>query len=424
MTANGVVALYVKALSENDNSKNQIYLGTSFEALQILPSGKLKEHRTDRSTTLKASVRFLWMTESGTLSRAPRTQLILYPKYPEVRLSGFLAGCEDGPSAYMQPTPAKRRKGSDGRYLVLGVSHKGDIIGYLAAPGTEIAIDLQSLISTVPESGSVILRIPFAGKKDPKAELLAAVTNARLNDWHRSSRLLADGRLIDYDARNAGGYTLEALFGIVPNGSPEPDYQDWEIKACSGAIVTLMTPEPDSGFYGDHGVEAFVCRYGHRSSANTLYFTGKHVFGTVCPTTGLKLDLIGMDVEGRRILSDDARLVLLDGDGTIAAAWSVFRLLNHWKRKHGRVLYVRYRKRIADGWPYFKFNPEISLAEGTDFELLIAAIRNGKIYLDPGSKVVTSLDGKTRVKARSQFRIKLSELAGLYRSLETVRVDK
>ena len=38
MAAKGAVKLYVKRLSPNDNSKNQVYLGPGFTALNIIPS--------------------------------------------------------------------------------------------------------------------------------------------------------------------------------------------------------------------------------------------------------------------------------------------------------------------------------------------------------------------------------------------------
>ena len=32
----------------------------------------------------------------------------------------------------------------------------------------------------------------------------------------------------------------------------------WEMKAYSGDRITLMTPEPDGGMYGENGVKVFV----------------------------------------------------------------------------------------------------------------------------------------------------------------------
>ena len=44
MRASGVTQLWLKRLAENDNSKNQVYLGPDLTALNILPIGELETH--------------------------------------------------------------------------------------------------------------------------------------------------------------------------------------------------------------------------------------------------------------------------------------------------------------------------------------------------------------------------------------------
>jgi len=39
---NGCTKIYIKKLSPNDNSKNQVYFGGSFEILNILPISEIK----------------------------------------------------------------------------------------------------------------------------------------------------------------------------------------------------------------------------------------------------------------------------------------------------------------------------------------------------------------------------------------------
>lgn len=83
--------VYVKRLSPNDNSKNQVYFGGSFDVLNILP---IKEISTDdegdwKRTRFKTKLDFSWIDGEAKLIKAPDAQLILYPKYPEVRFSGF-----------------------------------------------------------------------------------------------------------------------------------------------------------------------------------------------------------------------------------------------------------------------------------------------------------------------------------------------
>jgi hypothetical protein len=78
--------VYIKKLSPNDNSKNQVYLGGSFDILNILPlkdivnepAGDWKKER------FKATLNFSWIDPEGNIFPAPNSKLILYPKYPEV----------------------------------------------------------------------------------------------------------------------------------------------------------------------------------------------------------------------------------------------------------------------------------------------------------------------------------------------------
>ena len=93
---NGCTKIYAKTLSANDNSKNQVYLGGSFDILNIFP---FTEVTADDSgdwvrSRFKTTLKFYWIDSEGNLCHAPYAQLILYPKYPEVRFSGFLKGCD------------------------------------------------------------------------------------------------------------------------------------------------------------------------------------------------------------------------------------------------------------------------------------------------------------------------------------------
>jgi len=91
----GCKSIYVKKLAPNDNSKNQVYLGGSFDILNIFPTSEIisvpaGSWKKDR---FKALINFFWITEDQQLARAVDAQLILYPRYPEVRFSAFLKGC-------------------------------------------------------------------------------------------------------------------------------------------------------------------------------------------------------------------------------------------------------------------------------------------------------------------------------------------
>jgi hypothetical protein len=80
MSAAGATQLYLKRLAENDNSKNQVYLGPGFTALNVLPSGAFIGE-PDSPKRLKALLNFVWLSASGGRVPAPGAQLILYPQY-------------------------------------------------------------------------------------------------------------------------------------------------------------------------------------------------------------------------------------------------------------------------------------------------------------------------------------------------------
>jgi hypothetical protein len=116
-------------------------------------------------------------------------------------------------------------------------------------------------------------------------------------------RLRSDGQSTHYEGQNAGGYTLEALFEILPNGRPEPDFAGWEIKAHKvrnlanpgNAFLTLFTSQPTDGFYRDEGPEAFVRKFGYVPEGKRpgkLHVYGDHFMGQRNPKTGLTLHLL------------------------------------------------------------------------------------------------------------------------------------
>lgn len=63
---------------------------------------------------MKATLDFWWVSDNGSAANAPGAQLILYPKYPEVRLSGFLKSCATAPSSHFQVIKYVRYKRTDG----------------------------------------------------------------------------------------------------------------------------------------------------------------------------------------------------------------------------------------------------------------------------------------------------------------------
>jgi hypothetical protein len=422
----GAERVYCKFLAENDNRKQQIYLGGSFEVLKLLNYGEIRAESGGKRPNFKAPVNLEWVDTTGKCARAPGAQLILYPDYPEVRLSGFLRGCQLAPSKHLQPIPEPERRfnnGPDGRVLFFGIA-RDKVLASLSVAGSQLALEVMA--NPPPAAlvqSDVLLEIPVLGTRSARELVLDRLREIILAPvpWHQSSRLDRTGASRPYVARNGGGYTLEALFGIVPNGRCEPDYMGWELKAYSGSRVTLMTPEPDAGFYGEHGVAAFLLRYGRKVREDTLYFTGAHYAGRVCARTGQSLEIVGFDTRSGKITDVTGGIRLLDSKGNVSAAWTFGGLIEQWGRKHAAAAYVPYIK-SGDIPPEFRYKCPVLLGEGTDFQLFLAALAAAHIVYDPGPKLENANGPRPKTKARSQFRINIKQLHRLYLKLEPVNL--
>lgn len=422
----GAKRILCKRLAENDNNKQQVYLGNGFEALNIFPFGAVTSETTTKDPTMKAPLPLSWLNDEGNLAPARGAQLILYPSYPEVRLSGFIRGCPTAPSELMKPIPKAQRRfnnGWDGRLLFFALLPNRTVVGYVAAADSVITgdFDVQARRKPFGMSG-IFFEVPLPDVGDPRILLLARLRDIHTSGWHSSCRLHSDGTRHSYVARNGGGYTLEALFGIIPNGRAEPDFHGWELKACGSDRVTLMTPEPDSGYYGEEGVAAFVRRYGHEAAADTLYFTGTHRAGVVCNSTGQQLTTRGFDAANAKIIDVNGGIYLVAAGGEDSAGWSFRRLLEHWGRKHSLAAYVPYESR-DNATKEYRYTSPVLLGEGTSFEKFMQAIVSGLVFYDPGSKVSAASSARPRAKARSQFRVSKRRLDQLYRRFTTESIE-
>ncbi len=425
MRSHGATRIYAKALSANDNSKNQIYLGGDFSALQIIPHGNVF---TDKSGTAgavrdraRACIDFYWIDINGKY-RAPNTSLILYPRYPEVRMSGFLSQCSNPPTDVMRVRDV-------GRVLVVGVTPQGSVLGYAAAPHEPVAA--ETLARSWPKLG-VFLKLPdTAHSESPRIRLLSELRRIHHLHWIRSQKLAPDGTRTPYSARNGGGYTLEAELGIAPNGYAEPDFMGWEIKQYGvtdfefyrpKSPVTLMTPEPTGGIYRSEGVGAFIAQYGYPDQsgiADRFNFGGRYDLSrTAHHLTGLRISVRGFDAGTGKITDIDGDICLVDSADVIAASWSFKGLMAHWNRKHALAAYVPSLFRHPP--PEYCYGARVLLCEQTDFLLFLKAFSAGAVYYDPGIKVECASGIRPEIKRRSQFRIAHADLKKLYVSHEFV----
>jgi hypothetical protein len=417
------VRLYAKKLSPNDNSKNQIYLGGGFGALNLIPHGTIETDQSDIAGSVrdraKANVNFLWLNEEGKF-RAPNTQLILYPKYPEVRISGFLKGSSRAPSDVLTSR-------EPGRVLFIGVLPDGQCIGFAAFRSHTLAKELDQITDQKMSGIFIELTDYAAGAGDARSTLLKVLCDISRKGWMDSVKLGADGLKIPYFARNGGGYTLEAELGISPNSYSEPDYLGWEVKQYGVADfvklkakspVTLMTPEPTGGIYKSDGVDHFMRRFGYADKSGVvdrINFGGiyNNKSGFHCDTK-LALRLSGYDSAAHKIIDFKGGIVLVDDNGIIAAQWNFANLIEHWNTKHAKAVYVP--SETSDTPTRYRYSNTVMLCEGTDFLLFLKGVNDGVIYLDPAVKLENASAAKPVLKRRNQFRIKHTAVSKIYMS--------
>lgn len=422
----GARKLFAKPLAENDNSKNQVYFGPDFQALNLFPNAGIVPDSSPKNPIFKAKLHFGWLAENGAIADAPGAQLILYPQYPEVRFSGFLRGCAVPPSALMAGRIS-------GRVLFLAVTGDRHVVGFVVGGNEEIVAEFRSLGLSAPAGVFIELSLPtIPDESDSRTKLLAELGRINRLGWIDSKQLDSHGALKPCLAPQCGGFTLEAELGIPKNSVAEPDFLGWEVKqhsvtnfarADSGTAITLMTPEPTGGFYKERGVEAFIRKFGYpdkNDKPDRLNFGGVHRAGERQPSTGLTMQLTGYDSVKGKITDASGAIALVSDAGEVAAAWAFSGLLAHWSRKHTRAAYVPSMRRTEPNWQY-AYGGRVRLAQKTDGLRLLKALASGAVYYDPGIKLEQA-STKPAVKRRSQFRIASKSIALLYETMEAVEV--
>jgi hypothetical protein len=422
---NGCKEILVKNLAPNDNSKNQVYFGGSFEIINVLPISSVETVDAGdwKRERFKASVNFSWISDEGAIFPAPNTQLILYPKYPEVRFSGFLLGCKNAPSELMTQRLANR-------LLFISVDKQGKILGHVVHPESEIAQEFAKESDLSEHGVFKVIELPQA--QNNRSILLSELNRIYNLGWIDSKRLDSDRNILPCNASNCGGYTLEAELGVTPNGYSEPDFMGWEVKQfgvkrfdkIDASVITLMTPEPTDGLYKTEGVEYFIKTYGYKDKMgrpDRMNFGGVHKAGEIHKTTNLEMRLIGFDTESGKIRNSTGKIALIDKNDNETASWSFASMLLHWNRKHDKACYVPSLSETTGNRKY-KYGNNIILGTGTDFQLFLSQMAIGNIYYDPGIKL-ENISTKPKVKRRSQFRMKSKFLAKLYKKNEIINVE-
>jgi hypothetical protein len=427
----GCGRILIKLLAENDNSKNQIYLGGSFDVLNSLPLDDWRVEGSPSREIIKASIAWQWLQRDGTVVTAPKAQLILYPQYPEVRLSGVLRSVPRG--AAPSDLIASR---TPGRILLMGLTSDSRVVAVTLSPESPESEAVRAMCETLTGPGALKeLEAPevSSAASGSRAILLEHLLRVHEQHWISGSRLRSDGVTVPYGATNGVGYTLEAQLGIRPNGRSEPDFLGWEVKGLSakrpGPIpkskrVTLMTPSPTGGDFSTLGPIGFVGRYGHPDAKDPSRrnFGGMFRSGSAIGDHQLSLTVDGFDRTHPDKFSATGAIRLLRPDSVSAVEWSLAKMIEHWNLKHAKAVYV---PAIAEGVGTARrywFGDTVHLGVGTDFARLLTAMASGQLVYDPGLKVEQFGLSDEKLKQRHQFRISFGNLPQLYASWETVNL--
>ena len=427
----GVRTAYVKPLSpKQDNSKNQIYLGSGLDGGSnlfpaVMHARSASESLTKRKSAagqpkLEARLDFAWLSANGRRQDAPDTRIIDYFQYPEVRLSGFLKGAPDSPRSLRRDEQARFGK----RYLVLGTAADGKVLGLVLTELEDgLARDFPDL--PLPQTGGVlrVLTVDGALDRSPEDQLRDEIAAIIRGGWY-SSRINQGGVITPFTGSQGGGYTLEALLGVAANGNKAPDRHGFEIKGFSGNRISLMTPAPDGGYQGRHSFREFMERWGYpgQKGDGSRRFTGLHRVGVVNEKTRLAMQVTGYDRAADRFGDvDNVGVELIHSEtGEVAASWSLDKLANCWNVKHASALYLPFERRAGDSGDEYRYGPTALIGRGTDVWRLLRAIDSGVVFYDPADTIYA--DG--RPKGRSQWRINARDLPAamsvLYAASETV----
>ena len=425
MRRNGAETLVLKMLANNDNSKQQIYLGSDFEILRNIPTGDIYEdgYSEKKGAIFKARIPLSWVDLDGNIEAADGAQLILYPKYPEVRLSGFVRGCRLAPGHLMQPPTRDERQHrlatNQSRCLVLGI-RQDRVLAYVSSWNSDLSQEATHRIESGESGLFTSVFYEYSEGRSPissRTKLIQRLTEIHQMGFIESFRLDKTGSRIPYVAQNSAGLTLESFFGITPNGRSEPDFMDWELKAHSSSVVTLMTPEPDTGSYLE-GLATFLGTYATSRTEQRINFASIHRMNEFNAKSSLTMRLTGFDHARKEITDPKGGMMLLDQAGNVAAGWSFQKLLNHWKRKHTNTCYVSYQKEMREV-PYFAYGPEVRLCTGAGIKNYLTALSDSVIYYDPGINMKLN-DGRWNSKKRNQFRIKWKDVSSIYDKTDEV----
>ncbi len=420
----------VKVLAKNqDNEKNQIYLGAERGLSQLLPgipgvrSGSTstrKRHSVPGQLITELKLEFSWLWPDAQPSPAPSTRIIDYFQYAadgETRLSGFIRDCPRAPRAL-------RRDEMDAfgrRVLVIGVAEERTFGIVVTDRDGQQLVDRLSALPFVPNHP--VLRLWELNRNDPRLNPDVLIEDLRkiagrplpACALHRAGESPVPQR-----ARQGGGWTLEANLGIPRNSASGPDKHGFEIKSVSGDQVTIITTEPDLGARPEGFVD-YMKRFGWESPVRPGHwvFNGAHRCNHPNNRTHAVLIVDHWDhTRNAPAGTGEPRILLIETrTDQLIAGWSYRRIAEHWNKKHAGAVYVETIPSNCDGGRFpshYSYGPTVCIGIGTNPIRYFQNLARGEIYLDPGD----SLSAGGTQKRRTQWRIRGNIRSALAKRLE------
>ncbi len=428
----GATLAVIKKLPKKANEKNQVRIASTMDLLHSLfsltfydrgQSSSIAKQHSDKDKNIVGAVfdDFRWLTVDHRFIRAPKVKAILYPQYPEVRLSAFKTEENTMPRAISSQYSGSENMCS--RVLVLAQMPGGGATAIMiVAPNKILSQQIDDLSSFNGSRKNDVCKKLLI--KDNSSKLASLLRNI-LGNTYDGCRNNKHGTKIPFTGSQVCGYTLEQLLDIIPNSNRDGDIFGIELKAYSQKKVTLFTPEPDFGLYADNYTQ-FMQKHGYPDVDGNLRFTGIHKANKQHAKSKLKLKIIAKQYVHEKkqwftvvydphtsstLQMQSFDVVLIDDLGEIAAGWSYGRLNSCWGAKHNEAVYVPAVKQIQtdvdkrkQGYEFqVTFGPQVMWCKTTSADRLFRAIYNGTIFLDPAPKL--NLTDPSKNKRRSQWRV-------------------
>ncbi|MCW8332037.1 MvaI/BcnI family restriction endonuclease [Photobacterium sp. SDRW27] len=407
-----------KPLPKNANDKNQVYFSSDFNmlgqhfAFRYGERGLVTSHKKGGKNAGKRIPEavfedFRWLTDAGEEIPAPNVKMLIYAQYPEMRLSGFKTETNEIPASMSVEYTKKNPEAQ--RIMILARTVNAGAVAMIVMPQGELAEEVRRCPGFMGSRVVRLLRETYSHDNDLRQKLSAVVEK-----WMPGVRRTKDNETIPFNGTQVCGYTLEDSLEIIPNSDKEGDYMGIELKAHTAKKVTLMTTEPDMGVYAED-FKRFMTDYGYKDEKSGAYrWTGTHKANMRSTRSGFTMRIEGYDRDkdiSKQLVAGSLYIGMYAPDGTLAAGWSMERLLNGWGAKHNETVYVPAQRRDTEnaelkdaGNKYeVRFNRSVVWCRGTSPKKLLDAILDGIIILDPAPKYDPNNPGKS--KRRSQWRV-------------------